>query len=133
MSEQAKHTPGPWEITKGETLPIHVGVKDGRWKHVPGTLLAEVGGNLSVGTGDFQEDLANARLIAAAPDMAEAADAYDNLIKRAQEILTLHLTPDGDDADSACSALLDLLDGPPWREANAKFRAARAKAIGTAP
>jgi hypothetical protein len=51
------------------TLPIYIATKDGRWKHVPGTLIAEVGAKLTVGTGDFQEDLANARLIIAAPDM----------------------------------------------------------------
>lgn len=66
---QAGHTPGPWEISKTGTLPIYVAVKDGRWKDAPGTMLAEVGGNLQFGPGDFQESLANARLIAAAPRM----------------------------------------------------------------
>lgn len=64
------------------------------------------------------------------PDYEEAARAYDALIKRAQDILAHFITPDGHDADQACSELLDLLDGPPWREAQRKYAAARSKAEG---
>lgn len=74
------HTPGPWSITESGKLPIHVGVKDGRWKHVPGTLLATVGGNFECGTANFQEDYANARLISASPELLASLEEVISLV-----------------------------------------------------
>lgn len=62
--------------------------------------------------------------------LLDAARGYDRLIKRAQDILAAFITPDGHDADRACSELLGLLDGPPWREAHRKYAAAVAQAEG---
>ena len=63
----AKHTPGPWKahrIEKGPGLPYTpVAAK---------TLLAKV---YSEAFGDFEQSEANARLIAAAPDLLEALRA----------------------------------------------------------
>lgn len=59
MTEQAKHTPGPWQRAGGFTIKAESG------RHI-----AKVGA-LHLGP---EEDLANARLIAAAPDLLEAAE-----------------------------------------------------------
>jgi hypothetical protein len=66
--------------------------------------------------------------LVAAPDFQDAAIAYDALIKRAQDILAAWLDPDGGDANHACSVLVDLLDGPAWREARQKYLLAKANA-----
>jgi hypothetical protein len=62
MSE-AKHTPGPWEfrLEAYRTVIFHK---------------AEVGEKaLAVGAGHYPSNIANARLIAAAPDLLEACEA----------------------------------------------------------
>lgn len=66
----------------------------------------------------------------AAPDLLEALEADDALIKKAQEILSLYLQPDGLSADEAINKLLSLLDGPEQRMAKNKSSAAIAKARG---
>lgn len=64
----SKHTPGPWAalITKPKK----------RKQPSPGTVLVAAGGSLAIdctSSGDtFEEGEANARLIAAAPEMLEA-------------------------------------------------------------
>ena len=62
-----KHTPGPWKI--GKFLRVYGGEKD----HFGGQMLiANVnGGRVGGGDGD-----ANARLIAAAPDLLEALKGW---------------------------------------------------------
>lgn len=56
----AAHTPGPWEWTQDEA---------GQWFLSPGILISDA----SDGTpGGDEHDQANARLIAAAPDLLEA-------------------------------------------------------------
>jgi hypothetical protein len=73
MTMTTKHTPGPWTVTRHDDLPIgniHHG------PHKPGEV--SVGAVSMRGNGT---DEANARLIAAAPDLLAAlslmVDAYD--------------------------------------------------------
>lgn len=61
----ANPTPGPWEWSDQELQPLGT-----QWSLTPGILIAE--GNDGTPGGD-KIDRANARLIAAAPDFAEAA------------------------------------------------------------
>jgi hypothetical protein len=68
------HTPGPWEASSiGEGLPL---------THIGHVLAAKLGGGfdsyciaLLAGTRPHEETSANARLIAAAPDLLEACRA----------------------------------------------------------
>lgn len=117
MTDQPKWTPGPWVIstaTQGyDACTVH-GVErqpteDGlgkTWVYIrPETLIRD---------GEFhwpdeQEQLANAHLIAAAPDMAEA---LANLIARYDEVVT---TPD-------CSCGQDDYDVMKARSALSKAR-----------
>ena len=61
-----QHTPGPWEVK--------IGTEDDDWAHQWPTIEAK--NYVVVGTEgiyqDFDTDMANARLIAAAPDLLEA-------------------------------------------------------------
>jgi hypothetical protein len=71
MSDAPKHTPGPWVIDR-EVRPeyvcsIHHVPEDGE-----GRKYLFVRGKLGHWPGDPIENMANARLIAAAPDMLEA-------------------------------------------------------------
>jgi hypothetical protein len=81
------HTPGPWCVAFGARLEIH-GPKD------------EIGWPKSIvwnaGLCTDKESQANARLIAAAPDMLEA---LENII----------LCCDADDSDSLANAVADAL------------------------
>ena len=74
------------------------------------------------------EEMDHARLISAAPELAEALQKNQHLVRKAQEILTSYLIPDGRDKDEAIDALLYLLDGPEQREVQQAARAALAKA-----
>jgi hypothetical protein len=69
---ETKHTPGPWKLIKTDRNDIVVSYSDGGLRSHIATchnqLLCEEHGNL----------LANARLIAAAPDMLEALKAIFN-------------------------------------------------------
>lgn len=69
MSDKAKHTPGPWGVPDTGTALGYVGVSAGdqfRWK---GMIAQCDAGNY---VRSQQEGLANAYLIAAAPDLLEA-------------------------------------------------------------
>jgi len=63
----AKHTPGPWNLGNSDIPVSAVSVNGGNRKH---TTLARIASPEFVGMS-LQEGLANARLIAAAPDMAD--------------------------------------------------------------
>jgi hypothetical protein len=71
---KAKHTPGPWEVNYRRVSPVN-GIKDGKIDicHV---------------YGDEWVEIANARLIAAAPDLLAAA-------KQAAESIDHFATTDG--------------------------------------
>lgn len=60
----AKHTPGPWKIAFGA-----------RDFHITGTREDTSGHYIARTINDFAEDEANARLIAAAPELLEALNA----------------------------------------------------------
>ena len=62
-----KHTKGPWELAtmSGTDLPAIIGGK-------PGPIIAEITKWTSVGQSDPDTIQANARLIAAAPELLEA-------------------------------------------------------------
>lgn len=64
----SKHTPGPWEKSKKRD-GTRVVLSSGR------VIRAKVHGPLTVGSPGYDEAEANARLIAAAPDLLEAAKA----------------------------------------------------------
>lgn len=116
-----EHTPGPWAI-----FIISSPAGTSYRVYADNDAMADIAHIPMSWAGDGS----NARLIAAAPQFKEAAHDYGEIIKRAQDILTSFLTPDGNDAEEACSQLLALLDGPPWREAHAKYAAAVAKSEG---
>ena len=80
MSE-AKHTPGPWLIAKTDAASFVYALNDSGynrfWAHV-------IGGKLRRGKSTSKvETEANARLIAAAPDLLEALVAIDNALRTA--------------------------------------------------
>ena len=75
----AKHTPGPWKVVGTE---IWSEKSDG----VCGKVLGNVGG--SYGEKDHRIRQANARLIAAGPELLEA------LVKLRTHVQMTHITPD---------------------------------------
>lgn len=66
------------EISKGGKLPIILAAPT-RWKDQPITHIADIGGDVSAGTGDFQEDWANANLYKTSPKMY---DMLEYLLKK---------------------------------------------------
>ena len=72
----SKHTPGPWTITRDEENYVHI---SGNWVNFARVVVRFRGDKQ-----DYKTGLANARLIAAAPDMLAALkDARDALFDRA--------------------------------------------------
>lgn len=69
----AKHTPGPWEACE----PGAYSDFDGRSSVILGDDM-----RIAVVQGDSDSDIANARLIAAAPDLLEAAQAALTICER---------------------------------------------------
>ena len=69
MTNETKHTPGPWKAVRNE---VHVG---GR------RICAYVTSGASLGIGpDLERSYANARLIAAAPDLLEALQMAKHIV-----------------------------------------------------
>lgn len=68
-----KHTPGPWQMHDDDYCPEQIygnlELIDGK---IRGTLICEIQGDM-----DEPKNLANARLIAAAPDLLAACQAWD--------------------------------------------------------
>ncbi|MHB1310500.1 MAG: hypothetical protein ACYC3L_00690 [Gemmatimonadaceae bacterium] len=62
----------------------------------------------------------------AAEAVLEVMPGVLGLLRKAQDVLTQYLIPDGNDADTALDALLALLDGPEQRAAQNPARAALA-------
>lgn len=111
-----KRTPGPWKAEPG-----YVGAKHRVFVTHP------------TQDGFLPWSDADAEFIVCAcnahEDLVEAVQETNRLIRKAQDILCDYLIPDGD-ADTAISALLELLDGPEQREIQKKAQAAVAKAKG---
>ena len=112
-------TPGPWRIlpdTPMDSLTIVGG--DGSYVALAGLL-------------DNRVQVANARLIVAAPDLVEALDNTLRLIRRAQDRLSMHLQPDSSDDDGeVLNELLTMFDGPEQRAVEKPARAVLARVRG---
>lgn len=74
-----KHTPGPWEIHRTSHLNIYIGHSHDRPNRTPG-YLAEV----RRFTTDHEQVEANARLIAAAPELLDALKALEEAARQVQ-------------------------------------------------
>ena len=117
----ADFTEGPWAVflaDNGNLLGVGEqetcdGITDGRfglWR-------------------DGTEKLANAHLIAAAPDMYEALKAQQAIIEGLQKAIALYL-PSGKSAKGMLSEVIGRIDGPEQRRALRKYETAKAKAEG---
>ncbi len=78
------HTPGPWQVwdaMEGNTAKLHVGIVQQNGS----VRLASLPNMSAIG-----EDEANARLIAAAPEMLEALEAITGLIRDCNNVYQNH-------------------------------------------
>lgn len=126
MTDQPKWTPGPWAVERNK--------RTWGWVDVVGPSLG-VGGPTQatdLTLADEVKRIAEAHLIAAAPDLYFGGEAQTDIIRHAQAILTQYLIPDGIDGPEAINQLLGLLNGPEQRAAQAAWDAALAKARGQA-
>lgn len=73
----AKHTPGPWEVSESNSLEVEAGKFD----------VAFCGPKKGLDIFQYDERMANARLIAAAPETAAERETLRLLVKRIQDAL----------------------------------------------
>lgn len=74
MTNELKHTPGPWLWSEDETSPGYFLVKS---KETNVCILQQRDSDMGMDTDpERDEAIANARLIAAAPEMSEAAQPF---------------------------------------------------------
>ena len=91
----AEFTKGPWKVEHdGPSLPIITAIVDGRWDFV--ATVEHAGG----------ADEANARLIAAAPDLLEALQEYMSAFGQALEANDITFNLQQQDADAMARAAL---------------------------
>ena len=123
----SNHTPGPWSIKRAK-VPT-----DGEYDWA---ISAQFGGRpycIAETVGRCASDIrlpaeANARLVAAAPDLLAANEELLILVRRAQQRLCSYLCPEGSDDPQECmNDLLEMFDGPEQRRIEHLARAAIAK------
>jgi len=119
-----KHTPGPWAV-HSDRLSIHRPAMPEDEGHEIRRLVALVYSNCQAGDSNLD---ANARLIAAAPDLLEALKEINGIVEHAQQIVGATLPSDGMSEKDAIAELLLLLDGQDQRRIQGAARAAIAKA-----
>lgn len=122
----AKHTPG-WVAAPYHSDLSGFAVGLSKWEDGTACGCPPIGNDYLLLTS-FELTEANARLIAAAPELLEGGEAQTSIIQRAQAVLTNYLIPDGIDAAEAINQLLGLFDGPDQRAAQARWESAIAKA-----
>lgn len=111
---EAKHTPGPWRKCGGATAAYVavVGPNDEYIVHGmahPGIVDWAEGGNIESPNNETQ--FANARLIAAAPQLLQACIAARDRLKRAHQTNTEGL---GINAYNLCCDAIDIAVSPPY-------------------
>ncbi|NIH74463.1 hypothetical protein FHV99_001670 [Ochrobactrum sp. P20RRXII] len=74
---KTKFTPGPWEAGRADVASIVDGV-DSKWIYGGGEYCAIASGRV---TGSWETVMANAHLIAAAPELYEALEASNEKIR----------------------------------------------------
>ena len=90
MSEQAKHTPGPWRIDGQFDAEVSVEIFSGE------ILVCEIGPFLE----DWHEtEIANTRLMAAAPDLLDALRVAESFVADELEIRKNSFLPDATEAE----------------------------------
>ena len=127
-SVRAAHTPGPWRVAPASAYAapyeLNIDTADN----------GQTGFVCTVGNRGDETAEADARLIAAAPEMKEAGTELNALITRVQEKLSLWLHPDSAHDERECmNELLEIFDGPEQRRIQAAWRAAIAKATEGQP
>ena len=100
----SQHTQGEWRLavinqTDGETI-----IYTGESTDNPDTIICEVAGGLGFDGDRCQESEANARLIAAAPKLLEAARLADQLCR----LITKWADAERDDADDIMTDIVAL-------------------------
>lgn len=132
MSTQT-HTPGPWVAvpqSDGSAMIAHE-FETGKQMNPKGLRLIA---HVLARRNSLAEDEANARLIAAAPELYASLRATLALIRKAQDRLCSYLEPEGsDDLAELTNDLLGMFDGPEQRAIEKPARAAIAKAEGRTP
>lgn len=132
---QTQYTPGPWEVSFWLSDPEDSESKM-RFVYAPSKKPLGSKTHYEIATcctGDPSdgEEGANARLIAASPDMLDALFKNEQLICAAQEILHDYLLPDSrQNEKKTIDKMLELFDGPFQREVQKKNRETIAKARG---
>lgn len=126
MSEQ-KHTPGPWSIYRMDRPSEDPLESEGFWVHAAGKPVIWYTND---DDGLHATD-ADARLIAAAPDLLLSTRELSILVENMQDEVRDYIRPDGIDAERLITRLIWWLDGRRLRRAQENARIAIQKAEGT--
>ncbi len=111
MTDETKHTPGPWRVEEGTTLIWGDCSQDDQTNYGLGYPIAECrltpSASWSKGPRTYDEAEANARLIASAPEMLEALKSARMFIMSVPEAVTVS----GDAALYAIDQAIDKAEG----------------------
>ena len=84
MADITGHTPGPWYAAYSKTNEFPGGnIRSNHHRHGEGALLFQTGPMFHDYTPDREEELANLRLAASAPDLLDALEIIAKLLVRA--------------------------------------------------